>query len=511
MTYYTAIDRLRTWLASGDPRLAIASALGVALLVGVAIGTLIGGLGAVPALGLLGALGIAGLLLRSDQWGLPLLLSLICLLPYAAVPLDIGFRPTFLDLALLAVFAVPLLRIVARKQHTFELSVLGIPILAFLLWTLVTFVAGLAHSPLSVTILRRFVEVLLAVMLFFIVLYQVRDLGALRRMIAVLVIAGGISGGLGVLFYVLPEAWTVNLLSKLAVFNYPAGAGILRYVEDDPTQPMRAIGTSIDPNALGGLLVIVTAVAVVQLFAARPVLPRLWLAPCAGLSALCLLLTFSRGSMVGLALALILVGFLRYRKLLILLAVLAALFLILPVTQVYVIRLWEGLRGEDLATQMRFGEYKDALILISRYPLMGVGFTGTPDIDLYLGVSSLYLLIAEQVGLVGLFLFLFVMIAYFVVTLRALWRAPRGEEHEGYLLACIAALAGALISGIFDHFFFNINFIHLVALFWVTMGLGIATTQSVHRAAKDTERRSTLLSSQGTCAAPEIYAKTLAH
>lgn len=485
MVHDTTIDRLRTWLASSDPRLAVGSALGVALLVGAAVGALIGGLGALPALGLLGVLGVAALLMRSDQWGLPLLLILICLLPYAAVPLDLGFRPTFIDLALLAVFATSLLRAVTRKPHTFESSRLGTPILAFLLWTLVTFVAGLAHSPLSVTVLRRFVEVLLAILLFFVVLYQVRDIEALRRVIAMLTVAGGLSGALGVLFYVLPEAWTVNILSKLAIFNYPTGPGILRYVEDDPSQPMRAIGTSIDPNALGGLLVIVTVVTVTQLFAARPALPRLWLMPFAGLSALCLLLTFSRGSMVGLVLALTLVGILRYRKLLVLLAVLAILFLILPLTQVYVIRLWEGLRGEDLATQMRFGEYKDALILISRYPLMGVGFTGTPDIDLYLGVSSLYLLIAEQIGLVGLLLFLLVVLVYFVVALRALRHAPRGEESEGYLLACVAALAGALVSGIFDHFFFNINFIHLVALFWITLGLGIATARLVHRAAVD--------------------------
>ncbi len=492
MTHYSAIDHLRTWLASSDTRLAIASALGVALLTGVAVGALIGGLGALPALGLLGVLSVAALLLRSYQWGLPLLVALICLLPYAAVPLDIGFRPTFIDLALLAVFATSLVRVVTRTRHGLEVSALGIPILAFLLWTLITFVAGLAHSPLSVTVLRRFVEVLLAVILFFVVLYQVPDIGALRRVMRVFVMAGGLSGTLGVLFYVLPEGWTVGLLSKLAVFNYPAGAGILRYVEDDPTQPMRAIGTSIDPNALGGLLVIVTAVAVVQLFAARPVLPRVWLAPCAGLSALCLLLTFSRGSMVGLVLALTLAGIMRYRKLLLVLVALAILFLVLPVTQVYVTRLWEGLRGEDLATQMRFGEYKDALILISRYPLLGVGFTGTPDIDLYIGVSSLYLLIAEQVGLVGLFLFLVVVSVYFVVTFRALWRVPRNEESEGYLLACIAALAGALVSGVFDHFFFNINFIHLVTLFWVTMGLGVAAARLTDAVADNATQSSSI-------------------
>ncbi len=54
---------------------------------------------------------------------------------------------------------------------------------------------------------------------------------------------------------------------------------------------------------------------------------------------------------------------------------------------------------------MRFGEYKDALILIERYPLFGVGFTGTPDLDIYLGVSMLYLIIAENMGIIGLALF----------------------------------------------------------------------------------------------------------
>jgi O-antigen ligase len=201
------------------------------------------------------------------------------------------------------------------------------------------------------------------------------------------------------------------------------------------------------------------------------------LALMAGLMGLSLLLTYSRGSMAGLAVALGLVGAMRYRKLLLLLVAAAILILLLPPTQVYVTRLIEGLQGQDLATQMRFGEYKDAFILISRYPVLGVGFTGTPDIDLYLGVSSLYLLIAEQVGLVGLFLFLVVVVTFFVVTVRAWRRLPRGQAVEGYLLAYQAALAGALVGGIFDHFFFNIDFIHLVALFWLVMGLGVAAAR----------------------------------
>ena len=497
------LARLRTWLTADDPHVAVGAALGVAAAAGLVVGALLGWLGPVLAVGLAGTLVVGMLLLRSTEWGLLALLALICLLPYAAVPLDIGFKPTFIDLALLALFGVWLMRIAtgrgAAARRTFEASVpphpaprlsprsqgtaLGTLILAFLLWTLVTFVAGLAHSPLSATVLRRFVEVLLAVSLFFVVVNQVRNLDVLRRATATIVVAGGLSGFLGLLFYILPGEWTVSMLSRLAVFNYPSGAGILRFVEDDPNQPMRAIGTSIDPNALGGLLVILTAVAVVQLFARQPVLPRRWLALLTGLMALCLLLTYSRGSMIGLVAGLALAGVLRYRKILLVLGIMAAVALILPPTQVYVARLIEGLQGQDLATQMRFGEYKDALTLIGRYPVSGIGFTGTPDIDLYLGVSMLYLLIAEQVGLVGLFLYIVVVATDFVVTLSAWRHLPAGHPAESYLLAYQAALAGALVGGVFDHFFFNINFIHLVALFWVVTGLGIASARLLEPAA----------------------------
>jgi hypothetical protein len=393
------------------------------------------------------------------------------------MPLDVGFRPTFIDAVLLVLFGVWFARMVTGAQRTFDGSALGVPIFAFLVWALVTFIVGLSHAPLSATVLRRFAEVLLAVFLFFMAVNQVRRVQALEQITSVIILAGGLTGFLGVLFYVLPDSLTVGILSKLAVFNYPAGSGILRFVEDDPSQPMRAIATSIDPNALGGLLVVVTAVAVIQLFSDQPVLPRRFLFPLAGLMGLSLILTFSRGSMAGLGAALVLVGVLRYRKLFWLIVLVGLLLLILPQTQAYVSRFVEGVRGEDLATQMRFGEYKDAFILISRYPVLGVGFSGTPDIDIYLGVSNLYLMIAEQMGLVGLLIFLIIVAMYFSVTYRAWRRTPRGIPVEGHLLSYQAALAGALVGGIFDHFFFNINFVHLVALFWLIMGLGVAATR----------------------------------
>jgi O-antigen ligase len=481
----TPLDHLRTWLTADNAYLALGTAIGVAATAGILIGALFGSFGPVLALGAIGVAVIGMLMLQSTDWGLFALIGLICLLPYAAMPIEVGFRPTFIDAVLLALFGVWFVRLVTRTDRTFEISVLGLPILAFLLWALITFISGLAHAPLNATVLRRFAEVLLAVSLFFMAVNQVKSIDSLKLITSVIILAGGMVGFVGVLFYVLPDPLTVRILSRLAVFNYPSGAGILRFVEDDPSQPMRAIATSIDPNALGGLLVVLTSIAVVQIFAERPVLPHRLLAPLAGLMGLSLALTFSRGSMLGLAAALGLVGVLRYRKLLLLIALGAVLLLLLPQTQVYATRFIEGIRGEDLATQMRFGEYKDAVILVSRYPLLGVGFSGTPDIDLYLGVSMLYLLIAEQMGLVGLLIYLIIVVTYFVVTYRAWRQTRRGHMLEGLLLAYMAALAGALAGGIFDHFFFNINFVHLVALFWLTMGLGVAAARLAGKAESD--------------------------
>jgi O-antigen ligase len=200
---------------------------------------------------------------------------------------------------------------------------------------------------------------------------------------------------------------------------------------------------------------------------------RSYLVISAGLMFLTLYLTFSRGSLLGVVAGLGIIGLLRYRKLVWLLLVLGALVLLLPQTQIYVERFIEGIRGEDLATQMRFGEYKDAFNLIGRYPLTGVGFFGTPDIDVYVGVSSVYLLLAQQMGLIGAGLYLLIGLAYLLVIFTTFRRVPRRHRLEAPLLAYGLAILGAMVGGVFDHFYFNLTFIHIVALYWLTMGLGM--------------------------------------
>jgi O-antigen ligase len=326
----------------------------------------------------------------------------------------------------------------------------------------------------------------LNLLLFFLVINNVRSQKHLEQIVSILILAGFAASLIGVVLYFLPEHWTIRLLSMLRFFRYPSGSDVLVHVEDDPTLPLRATSTSINPNVLGGMLAIVAALTVPQLLSRDP-LPVFhfgphtwgvnWLAvPVLASMLLCLLLSYSRGAMTGLAGAVVVVALLRYRKLLALLLPVGLLLLVLPQTQWYVQHFVQGLRGEDIATQMRFGEYKDALILISRYPWFGVGFAGAPNIDIYIGVSMVYLLIAEEMGLVGLGVFLFIMALTIRQVLHGLARLTDNPRRDSILLGLFGALLAVLFTGVFDHYFFNINFQHAVALFWLCVGLATATT-----------------------------------
>jgi hypothetical protein len=434
---------------------------------------------------LIAGAGLVGLflglwMLRDIEVAYWVVIGVVCLLPFASFPIEIGFTPTLLDGALGALFLIWAFQIATGVQRNLIGTSLGLSIAVFMLLAVGSFVFGLTHAPLTTYVLRHFAEVLLSVVLFFLVVNTVRDAGRLQRITRALVICAFAAAVLGVILYIvaayISDDLTIRALSALGRLGYPTGPGVLRYIREDPELPMRATSTSVDPNVLGSLLNLTLGIAVPQLFARRPLIRRRYLVPMAGVMALCLGLTISRGSLVGIGVALAIVATLRYRKLWLPLLVALALLLTLPQTQDYVAHFIEGIQIKDLATQMRFGEYKDAFILIGRYPWLGVGFSGSPDIDTYIGVADVYLLIAEQMGLVGLTSFLVVMGILFARFWRTRDLAACDPELEPLWWGLHAGLTGALVGGIFDHYFFNLDFHHSVTLFWLVVGLATAAT-----------------------------------
>jgi len=468
---------LQRIFVDSDRRFGLAAAIALSVAAGLVLGAYAAILS--PLLAVAGVMALAAglLMLRDIQWGFTALVCLICLLPFGALPFKIGFTPTFLDLALIAVYFVWIVRFATGRTAKFIGTELGLPILIFLLLACASFVAGLAHAYINQYVLRHFVEILLSISLFFVIVNCVRTRKQLRLLTTVILLAGFGAAFIGIVLYIIPSDWSIRLLSALGRFGYPAGAGVLRYVEDNPDLALRAISTSTDPNVLGGLLILVTTLTAAQVFARRPLLPRLVLTGMFLADALCLYLTYSRGSMAGLAVGLGVLALVKYRKLIPIMVVGAGLVLLLPQAQNYVQHFVEGLQLQDLATLMRLGEYKDAFLLIGRHPWIGVGFVGTPEVSLYIGVSNVYLLIAEEMGLIGLGAFLLIVVLFF----RQVWLAwPRIRQQEGLeaiLLGLTASVAGILTGGVFDHYFFNLDFPHSVSIFWIYLGLAAATVR----------------------------------
>lgn len=450
-------------------------ALGAAVLAGALLITLlIGVVGPVLALAITAVILAAALILTDTHWGYVGLVAVIFLLPFASLPVSVGVKPTFLDAALGAIFFVWLFKLVIGQQREFVASPLGLLVGVFLILAVFSFANGLLYGPATSFVVRRFLEILIGVSLFFVAVNTIRSPAEIVWVTRWVMLAGWGAAIIAIVFYIIPQDLTVRALDALARFDYPGGSGALRFIEDDPNGVMRAIGTAVDPNVLGGMMILVAALLVPQVAAKETVLPR-WLTwIMLGTAAVALYLTYSRSALLGLAAAVAMVGVLKYRRLIPYAVVAALLLLLLPVTQEYVARLFAGIAGEDLATQMRFGEYKDALILIGRYPLFGVGFTGVPDLDVYLGVSMLYLIMAENMGVIGLAVFAAIMVGFFWLVLRS-WRRGLPPQLEAVLLGLASAVLGALVSGIFDHYWFNMTYPHMTVLLWLYVGLAMAT------------------------------------
>ena len=463
-----AVGRLRS--AVGRQNLLAALA---ALVLGGLAGTA-AAFGPLYAVAALLGLAVGYALLVSTTAGLLAVVAIITLLPFGTLPFKAIITPNFLELALAALMGVWVLRLLARPDsYALRLSPLGLPLLGFLGLTLFSLVLGSGGHPDTLT-LHNYFKFVLAVLLFFSVLNCVRTRAQARLLLRAVLLCGGLAALVGLVLWALNDATALRILTALGRIGYPTEGRVLRYIEAGAgTGRERAIGTSVDPNSFGGMLALIAGLALPQLVAPRPVLRR-WLLACIVVGvALAIFLTNSRAALGSLVVAAAYIATLRYRRLwwAIALAGLVVLALIVSgLGAAFVQRVVEGVQFRDQANLMRLAEYQNAITIIGRYPVFGIGFGSAPEIDLVAGVSSIYLTIAERLGLVGLACFVGLVVAFFTHSIRAARAAD--EEAASWLLGIQAAIAAALAVGVLDHYFFNIEFSHMVALFWGCIGLG---------------------------------------
>jgi O-antigen ligase len=471
-----SVDILQAWFAQLDKR---GWALFTGLLIGLAggiVGLLLALLGPAIAIGL--ALGVLiGLYLLTDvHAALYGIIGIMLILPYGTLPFDLGFTPTLLDLAIGGFLLVYLMQWMSGQRRTLQLTPVHIPLTLYALWLMATFALGLRWGPLTSTIARQFAETLLALLLVYVIVDVLRDPKTLRRLVLVVLIFISLEAIITLFLYALPDETADLMLARLSRIGYPPG-GVIRYIEENPDLAERAIGTWNDPNSLGGVLAIAAVIIAPQLFSKQPVLRTRTLTFVAlGLVTLALFLTYSRTSMAAFVVGLVIITFVRYRRFITLLVLYLLLVLLLPQTQAYVERFTQAFTFSDLASQMRIGEYTDALRLIQRYPVTGVGFTGTPEIDIYTDVASLYLIMANQIGLVGLGLFAAFIVSVLLYGIHAYSHARKDESLAALHLGFHAALVTALVNAVGDLFFFRIDFQASITMFWLTVTLALASS-----------------------------------
>lgn len=414
------------------------------------------------------------------ELGVLAFIAVASLLPFAVLPVQFVFNFTLVDVTLTTLLAAWLFWAVQRERPIVS-SVFNTLVCIYLGFALVSFLLGLTYS-ISPERLRLFMKSINSTLLFFGALNCVRTWASLRRAIIALLMGGWAAAGIALALLSLPEGTVVQLLSALGPLGYPTGPEALRTIAD--TRILRAIGTSIDPNVLGGLLMMASALLAGQVLSPRPLLDRWMLWLMLATTVVALMATQSRSAMGGLAVGVLIVAAVRDRRVVVLmLSGMAILLLfpdvvsqVIPQARVIVDRLHSGLAFQDRAAAMRLDEYANALNTISRYPWFGIGFGEPPSVDLYLGVSSIYLLIGQEMGLIGLSSFLAVlgMVAWrTIVGFREAWN----EEIRGALLSLGAAMGAAAAAGLLDHYYVNIVFPHMVGLFWLYVGLTVVASR----------------------------------
>ena len=330
--------------------------------------------------GALAAVPLAAAVLRDLRIALVGTIAVIALLPFGVAPLRLGASPTLLELALLATLGGWLARRVATGRGPVRFTVAGPWILLFQATLIAAQIATLAQSG-SLSIVRMIFKLELAILFFFVCVALTASDSWRRLLVRSVVLIGACQALVALVLFAAPRELALRALLRLGPLGYPTDSTVLRYLPD--TDRLRAIGTAIDPNVLGALLMIVGVIALTQLLASEPVLPRRWLVIAAVVVLPALLVTFSRSSWLGLAAGVGLTALVRYRRLLPLMGAAAVAFALWPTTQRYALHLLSGLRAQDRAAAMRLGEIENAWQIIQAYPWLGIGFGEAPTMTLY--------------------------------------------------------------------------------------------------------------------------------
>jgi putative inorganic carbon (HCO3(-)) transporter len=346
---------------------------------------------------------------------------------------------------------------------------LDVPVLILLVMT----VAGVWASAVKPLSLPGLCTVVLGIGLYYGAVSTLTSARRLRRFVVLLLIA-------------VPVLALVALLgTQLAEGKFPLLAALYDRIPAAITPFWRPAG--LGPNSVAGGLVMLLPLSIGFALGARRWSLRIACALASLFAASVLVLTGSRGALVGLALAVVVMFIVWNRWFLLAVPVLVlgglvALALLGP-ERLAEFMLSGAATSAVASLEVRLEIWSRALAMIQDFPFTGVGlgmFEQTLDLLYPLRIvvpqtdifhpHNLFLSQAVTGGLPGLVGFLALILLLFIMAVRAI-RQPRNSEGWPLALGLLGALVAFLAHGIFDN---PTSFIRAGAILWTLFGLLVA-------------------------------------
>ncbi len=256
----------------------------------------------------------------------------------------------------------------------------------------------------------------------------------------------------------------------------------------------RAYSTWENPNMLAEYLALLLPLAMARMLCSKRPLHGFGHTVCFFLTAICLIITWSRGAWLGALISLLLLILcMSHRSLSFLILAALPAGVLLPMLPERVLRRFLSIGNfADTSVRYRLHLWEGIGRMLQDHWLGGVGVGevafrrvyadyALPGIETAMHSHSLYLQILCQLGVVGLIVFALLLLTWLRRALE-FYRYSELRETKLTVLGGVAAVAALLVMGLFDDVFYNYR---IFFLFFAMMGL---VTAGVRVGEEDAQR-----------------------
>lgn len=222
--------------------------------------------------------------------------------------------------------------------------------------------------------------------------------------------------------------------------------------------PNRAFSTLYNPNVLGSYFIIIISIAVAGFNCFDKKHGRLMNTAVLIAAALCMILTFSRGAWLGLAVSILLIFIFSEEKPYILTVIGITVLLALPELEAVLSRINPGLLSDDSSNTYRQYLWTMAVETFKGHPLLGTGLStfgfSLPSHSTAAGylishAHNIYLQMLAETGLLGFTAFFGYILNSMYVCFK-LFRHSRCKQTRNLALGSMASFIGLLVHGSVD-------------------------------------------------------------